>query len=231
MLVLVKAPGGHIGRKKQAAFMTLIQLLEQGGIFMIPLLLGSLLTVAVCVERAVYFASLQAGSTGFLQRLQALVSQGSLSEAGQWLRGLRGPVPTVALAAIDNWSGPRQTVEDHVVARIRTETPTLFRYLNLLETVVTASPLIGLLGTITGMMGVFRAVSLKMASNPNADTGGILAGIGEALIATACGICLAVFSLLAHNFFQAMAERQLEAAERVADGLLLAHNASQGARA
>ena len=204
--------------------MNLFELMQQGGIFMWPLLLGSILTVGVCLERAMYFATLERGGPSFLQQLQELLNKGDRAGAIEWLRSLKGPVPATALAALQNWGGSRQAVEDAVVSRTRSESPQLFRYLNLLETTVTASPLIGLLGTITGMMGVFRAVAAKMANNPNADTSGILAGIGEALIATATGILLAVLALLAHNLFQALAEGQMEAAERVGDQLLLAHN-------
>jgi len=203
---------------------SLSALLHQGGVFMFPLLLGSILTVAICIERGFYFASLERGGVNFLQRLQDLLSKGDRAAAIEWLRGLHGPVPGTAQAALQNWSAPRQTLEDAVVARSRVESPRLYRYLNILETTVTASPLIGLLGTITGMMGVFRAVSAKMANSPNADTSHILAGIGEALVATATGILLAVVALLAHNFFQSLAESQLEASERVGDQLLLAHS-------
>ena len=204
--------------------MSLSALLHQGGVFMFPLLLGSILTVAICIERGFYFASLERGGVNFLQRLQDLLSKGDRAAAIEWLRGLHGPVPGTAQAALQNWSAPRQTLEDAVVARSRVESPRLYRYLNILETTVTASPLIGLLGTITGMMGVFRAVSAKMANSPNADTSHILAGIGEALVATATGILLAVVALQAHNFFQSLAESQLEASERVGDQLLLAHS-------
>lgn len=204
--------------------MSLIELLQQGGIFMWPLLLGSIVTVGICIERLLFFATLERGGPSFLAQLQELLNKGNRAGAIEWLNGLKGPVPGTALAALKNWGSGRQAVEDAVVARTRQEQPSLFRYLPVLETTVTASPLIGLLGTITGMMGVFRAVSAKMANNPNADTSTILAGIGEALIATATGILLAVLALLAHNAFQAMGEAQMEAAERVGDQLLMAHN-------
>jgi len=203
--------------------LSLSQLLNQGGIFMLPLLLGSIVTLGICIERGLYFGSLERGGVKFLQQLQELLSKGNRAGAIEWLKGLQGPVPTTALAALQNWSSGRQALEDAVVARSRVESPRLYRYLNVLETTVTASPLIGLLGTITGMMGVFHAVSAKLANSPQADTSHILAGIGEALVATATGILLAVIALLAHNFFQSMAESQLEAAERVGDQLLFAH--------
>ena len=99
--------------------MSLGQLLQQGGIFMIPLLLGSIITIAICIERCLFFYSLERGGVEFLRRLQELLSKGDRAGAIEWLRGLQGPVPSTALAAIQHWTGGRGDLEDPVVARTR----------------------------------------------------------------------------------------------------------------
>lgn len=201
--------------------MTLGDLFRQGGVFMIPLLAASVLAVAVFLERLLYFMRLEGGKEGFQQRLGDLIRAGRRAEAITWLQSLRGPVPGTALAALQNWDRGRGAVESAMASRARVEGGRLHRFLNILETTVTASPLIGLLGTITGMMGVFRQVSERLGNNPQADTSGILAGIGEALIATATGIMVAVVCLVIHNLFQAWAESQMDAAEATAENILL----------
>lgn len=201
--------------------MTLGDLFRQGGVFMIPLLAASVLALAVFLERLIYFLRLEAGKDSFQQRLIDLVRAGRRADAITWLQSLRGPVPATALAALQNWERGRSAVESAMASRARVEGNRLHRFLNILETTVTASPLIGLLGTITGMMGVFRQVSERLGNNPQADTSGILAGIGEALIATATGIMVAVVCLVIHNLFQAWAESQMDAAEATAENLLL----------
>lgn len=200
--------------------MNLLHFAQQGGIFMLPLLVLSLLSMAVGLERTLYFANLHWGGESFRQRLSALLREGKEAEALQWLSGKRGAVTGTALAAVKRWSRGRTSVENAMVAQSHRDQAALNRFLVILETTVTASPLIGLLGTITGMMGVFRAVSAKMAENPQADTSGILAGIGEALVATAAGIMIAVISLFIHNFFQRLAERQMDEAQDVANELV-----------
>ena len=108
-------------------------------------------------------------------------------------------------------------------AQAKEEEPLLHRFLGLLETIVTAAPLIGLLGTITGMMGVFHSVASKLNSDPHANTTGITAGIGEALIATATGILVAVLALIIHNICQSVAESRMTEAEQTAECIRLAH--------
>lgn len=200
--------------------MNLLHFAQQGGIFMIPLVLLSLLSMAVGLERTFYFANLHWGGDTFRERLAGLLREGKETEALQWLQGMRGAVAGTALAGVKRWSRGRASVENAMVAQSHRDQAALQRFLVILETTVTASPLIGLLGTITGMMGVFRAVSAKIAENPQADTSSILAGIGEALVATAAGILIAVVSLFVHNFFQRLAERQMDEAQDVANELV-----------
>ena len=137
----------------------------------------------------------------------------------------------MTLTGVNNWEQGDQLLEDAVAAQSQVEYNELHSQLSLLETIVTASPLVGLLGTITGMMGVFRSVAQKLAESPQADTSGILAGIGEALIATATGILVAVFCLLCHNFFQAMAERQMNSTQRAVNELTLLRHQLRGRKA
>ena len=208
--------------------MNIFKLVTQGGVFMYPLLLASVLALALSLERAIYFARVESGSALFLQKMRGLVAESKFAETLAWLQGLSGPVPAVVEAGIKNWDQSDRVMEDSISAQSQVEVEELHKNLVVLETIVTASPLIGLLGTITGMMGVFRAVSEKLAQSPQADTSSILAGIGEALIATATGILVAVFCLLCHNFFQARAERQMAASQRAVNELLLLRHQMKG---
>jgi biopolymer transport protein ExbB len=77
--------------------------------------------------------------------------------------------------------------------------PLLEKRIEIIDTVITAAPLMGLLGTITGMMGSFRILSEKGVNEPNAITG----GVAEALIATATGLVIALICLVAYNYLSA----------------------------
>lgn len=200
--------------------LSLSELIHQGGVFMIPLLLGSVVAVAISLERLVYFLRLDGGAEPFRQDILDMVRGGRRREAMELLRTRRGPVPQVALAGLDKWEHGAEAMEAAMASRARRDGPPLQRYFPILETTITASPLIGLLGTITGMMSTFRVVAQKLAHDPGADTTSITAGIGEALIATATGILVAVLALLAHSMFQTWADTQMDRTEAMAGDLL-----------
>jgi len=90
------------------------------------------------------------------------------------------------------------------------EVPLLNRWLVVLDTIVTLAPLLGLLGTITGMIGSFHIISQTGVSHPM----GITAGIAEALIATATGLVIAIFTLIAYNYFLERVKRIVGEIER-----------------
>lgn len=200
----------------------MLALLSQGGVFMIPLLLGSAIALGIGFERVWLFARLPASGRPFRQELDRLLERGELEEAQKLATG-DGPARACARAALRHWTSSGELFEAAMVAEAKEYEPVLHRFLGALETIVTAAPLIGLLGTITGMMGVFRTVAAKLANDPHANTTGITAGIGEALIATATGIFVAVLALFIHNIFQAQAESRMAEAEQTADTLRLAH--------
>ncbi len=200
----------------------MFDIIAEGGIYMGPLLLASALAIAVGLERAVYFSRLAPGDASFRAELARLLGQGDLEGAAQLAQG-EGPARACARAAVEHWSGSLEVVETAMSQQAREYEPVLHRFLGMLETIVTAAPLIGLLGTITGMMSVFRGVAERLANDPQANTSGITAGIGEALIATATGILVAVIALIIHNIFQAMAEARMVESEQTAEAIRLAH--------
>jgi biopolymer transport protein ExbB len=204
--------------------MLIFKELASGGWVMAPLLVGSICVVAVVLERIYYFARLEWGGEAFLAKLEAMLKQGKQTEVLAWMRTLKGPIPSIVAAAMIHWPKGRNEIESGMGTQAKRTQPALYRAIPLLETAVTASPLVGLLGTILGMMGVFHVVAERLAHNPNADTNGITAGIGEALISTASGIFLAVMSLLFNNLFGFLAEIQMERADLVAADLLLIYD-------
>ena len=183
---------------------------------MFPLLAASVIAVAVVIERFVYYCTLESGNAAFRTRLRSLILAGRTEEALQWLRGLKGPVPVTAIAAIETWHEGVAAAEAAMAARARLEMPKLRKFLSFLDTTYSAAPLVGLLGTITGMMGTFRVVARQLSHDPTADTSGVTVGIGEALITTATGILIAVTCLVFHNLFQSWSDIRMDAAEVVA---------------
>lgn len=200
----------------------MLQILAEGGVFMIPLILGSAVAVGIAMERAMLFARFSSTGPAFRQELGRLLETGDLAGATSLVKG-EGPARACARVAIEHWDRREEVVEAAMSAQAKEHEPQLNKFLGVLETIVTAAPLIGLMGTITGMMGVFRTVAAKLANDPHANTTGITAGIGEALVATATGIFVAVLALFIHNTFQGLAERRMSEAEQTAEAVRLAY--------
>lgn len=196
------------------------ELFHQGGIVMIPLLLGSILAGMVIVERFLRLVGCQRGGNAFRAWLCDLLARGESSQVLDGLKGQKGPVAEVAAAAARSWARSDAALEAAMTAAARRSVPPLERHLTVLETAVTAAPLVGLLGTITGMMGVFRVVALRLAHDPGADTSHVTAGIGEALVATAFGILIAVVALLFFNAYRSFIDSLMDEAELLASELM-----------
>lgn len=174
--------------------MYIIDLFVKGGLVMYPLLICSLIAIAILVERIRTYRAAQSNMERLRQEVPALV------ESGQWdaLQALcqedGGAAATlIATAAKQNHNVEKQTqalqgAAGSIAAGLR-------KYLNYLDTIVTLAPLLGLLGTVTGMIGSFSVLSVE-----NGEPFAITGGVGEALIATATGLCVAIIALVIHSF-------------------------------
>ena len=171
--------------------------LIKGGLVMVPLLASSILALAVVIERWLFWWRFKTQEDG--ERILVLVSAGLLTQAMQMAHASRHPVAKVLYAGLEHRnSAPTMAME----AASQTELHRLKRYLPLLDTVITLAPLLGLLGTITGMISAFGIVSESGLGQPHAITG----GVAEALIATATGLAIAILTLVPYNYFRAKVE-------------------------
>jgi biopolymer transport protein ExbB len=172
------------------------ELFRQGGPIMWPLLLCAVLAVAVMLERFISINRAAANTEELTERVRGLLNAGQVDEALQLCESTPGPVPALLANGIRNRELDSDAIERHMEELALRETPLLYKRLGVLDTVITVAPLLGLLGTITGMMSTFSVISTAGQNNPNAITG----GIGEALIATACGLAIAITTLIGYNY-------------------------------
>lgn len=190
----------------------IVGILVKGGLVMIPLLLSSIVSVAVIIERFFFWRRLRRreNDTIILQFVEA----GNVEQAQKLAYDSRHPVSRVLLAGLEyRQLSPATAME----AAARGELRRIKAYLPILDTVITLAPLLGLLGTITGMISAFGIVSDTGLGQPLAITG----GIAEALIATATGLLIAILTLLPYNYFRAKVEQLTERMEEQATRLEL----------
>jgi len=173
-----------------------IELFQHGGPIMWPLLICAILSLTVMLERFISINRAAANTDELTERVRELLSNGQMAEALQLCQNTPGPIPALLANGIRTRNMDSDSIERSMEELALRETPMLYKRLGVLDTIITIAPLLGLLGTITGMMSTFSVISSNGQNNPNAITG----GIGEALIATACGLAVAIITLIGYNY-------------------------------
>jgi biopolymer transport protein ExbB len=177
---------------------------------MVPLMFCSVLSLAVMIER--YLTLKRAtGDTGQLARsVEDHLYSGEPDKAEKLCESHSGPVAGILHAGIRQRRCGVQHVQRAIEEQALKEQATLQIRLGVLDTIITIAPLLGLLGTVTGMIGSFHVISSKQGlSAPTAITG----GVAEALIATATGLTIAIATLIGYNYFNERVKRAIEMME------------------
>jgi len=190
----------------------MLNFIRQGGPVMWPLLICSVLALAIIVERIINLRPSKVVPDDEVEHLRSLIDGGLLPQAEDYCDRHPGPLTNIVAAALDargeSPEGIRQVVEDQG----RQEIPALQKYLGVLGTVASVSPLLGLLGTVLGMIEVFRVVSTQGIGQAESLAG----GIGQAMITTATGLTIAIPALVAYNAFSDKANALILEMERLA---------------
>ena len=203
-----------------------MDLIARGGFMMIPLLLSALAALTVIIERAYVWTVRLRRQQGLASEAESAVVSGDLSTADSLRKKFEGqatPTADVLAAGLSRVRAPIDDVERVMQTRAEAWIPALERRLEILDTIVTAAPLMGLLGTITGMMAAFRSLSdagANGATRAASDAQAVTGGVAEALIATATGLVIALVCLFAYNYFQNRVRAEIFAMENAAARLL-----------
>ncbi len=137
----------------------------------------------------------------------------TLPKPAQLPNGDHAPITSIFNAGSAGFNLPAPELEKLLERTAQTWIPVLEKRLEILDTIITAAPLMGLLGTITGMMASFQVLSTAGVNEPNAITG----GVSEALIATATGLIIALISLVFYNYFNSKVKQTVEEMENLAN--------------
>lgn len=193
----------------------LVDTFLHGGIIMWPLLVLSLFAVAVIAERIFWGVSFRrARDTERLNRIYKTLGRGDRDEAIKLADASADPRIQVVAYALDH---PETAIEIATQIRSSEELKVARRFLTAMDTIITLAPLLGLLGTVTGIMQSFKFVG----GDQDLAVAKVSGGIGEALIATACGLGIAIVTLLPFNIFGSKAEELEEELETVSKNVQL----------
>lgn len=175
----------------------MLDLFYKGGPLMYPLLFGSVLMVAIIIERGYHFIRSKM-KRHLLEKVTHAIEQGDIEGAGEIARKSRGPVAAIVETAIQYRSFTHDVVENKISLRGDQELKRLSKNLHLLELTGKIAPMIGLLGTVIGMVEAFREIS---AVQNMVDPSLLAGGIWEALITTVAGLFVGIPALVFYHLY------------------------------
>jgi biopolymer transport protein ExbB len=179
-----------------------------GGVVMWPLLGFSILAVALILERIRFWLRIGQRQDRFVREFFTLYRRNPQSAFAmlKLQKNADLPIVRIFLAALELENPTPEEFRLALESAAQAELPLLKRFNTVFETIISVAPLLGLLGTILGLMESFA--SLKIGDVGGSKTTGVTAGISEALISTASGLVVAIFTLLFANSFRGLYQRQ-----------------------
>ncbi len=182
--------------------------LHQGGFMMYPLILCSILAIGIILERAYTFRKATSiDPEELLEEIKETYKPGDHgAAAARLMEDAKTPYSRIFARGLKNADRSPEAIDMAMSQEAANEIPSLENYLPGLRTIITISPLLGLLGTIAGMIASFKEVARSGLSSPTA----VMGGVSEALVSPATGIGIAVIGLIFHNYFGNLVKRFVE---------------------
>lgn len=194
----------------------MIEFIRAGGWLMIPIILSSVIAMAIIIER---FLSLRVGKVipaSAIQRARELAASGNVTDAHLAELHDGSVVGSVLATGLSNRSAPRHVLKENVEEAGRHAVHKLERYLNALGTIAAITPLMGLLGTVLGMITAFSKITQVGVGDPASVAG----GISQALFTTAAGIFVAIVAMIFHRYFKGKVDNYVIGMEQEAVKLI-----------
>lgn len=182
------------------AIMTVVDYFIKGGVVMWPLLLCSIISVAIAIERFIFFNKADSGEE-FRKKFCQYIEEDDWLNAKRLADSTKGEaakLATIVMARHDRF----ERLESFVETRAERAINRFEDYLSYLGVITSLAPILGLLGTITGMMSSFNALNIR-AESPLAVT----AGVAEALITTVFGLVISILTICFHTYFMRRLDR------------------------
>lgn len=195
----------------------------RGGIVMIPLLAVSIIALIIAIERWLYLKAARVDTTRLMGKVRSALDSGSVDQARGVCDATPGPVARVLSATLTHFDMPKDDLREVAREVALGEQPVLDGHLPVLATMVTIAPLLGLLGTISGLIRVFQVI----AGGQIGDATALSAGIAEALITTFTGLCIAIPFMVVYNSLSGRVDSLLHEIERRVTELLNIRSAAR----
>ncbi len=182
----------------------MFDLLAKGGVLVVPIGLCSVVALAVFLERILFFARHRISGNGLTEKISTLLQDGNDKAAAQLAAADSSPMGRILHSALEMRDQDRETMETVIINSTENEVRSLSARLQLLATIGNIAPLLGLFGTVLGMIKAFMVIQ-EMGGKVNAAV--LAGGIWEAMLTTALGLAVALPTMVAHSYLSSRVDR------------------------
>jgi len=180
--------------------MSLWQVFLSGGPVMWPILFCSIFALAIALEKFWHLHKINIDTQDFLNKILDKMKRHDIKEALQVCDNTKSPIANILKAGILKYDRPRPQIVEAIEDASLYEIPRLEKNLTALATIAHVSPLLGLLGTVTGMVRCFQVIQAKATTFHPVSPGDLAGGIWEALLTTVAGLIVAIPTFVAYNY-------------------------------
>ncbi|AZR72621.1 hypothetical protein BBF96_03995 [Anoxybacter fermentans] len=182
----------------------MLEFIKQGGPTIYPLLACSVIGLAVVLERLFYFFRIKNDNFRMFRKIEMMIAEGEITRAAHELKSERGPVAKIIAAGLAHYGQDRRVIEEHIRVAGEHEVHKLEKNLAILDIIASISPLLGLLGTVLGIIDSFNILSTTAGIAAPAQ---LSSGIAAALISTAVGLIIAIPAMLFYSYFVSIVDK------------------------
>ena len=176
-------------------------LILAGGPLMAPILLCSFCSWAIMIEKFLYFSAIDKNTQNVKQRIFSLIKENKITDAILFCEETRSPVAKILGAGLLKFGSSKEDIQAAMISASHIQIPILEKRLSILSTITNIAPLLGFLGTATGLAISFHTIQTRAASLNPVTPGDLATGIWQALITTIAGLAVAIPAYIVYNYF------------------------------
>lgn len=196
------------------------ELMQKGGPMMYLIILLSILAFGVVIERIYHLTKARIDADKFMDGITNVLKRNKIIEAIEMCNATPGPIAHIIKAGILKHDRTKAEIKEAIDEAAQLEIPRLEKHFPILATIAHIAPLLGLLGTVSGMIRSFQVIQMKAVSMAPVNPGDLAGGIWEAMLATIAGLSVAIPTYVAYNYLVSQVDSLVYDMERSATDLV-----------
>jgi len=198
----------------------MFEMIQKGGAIMYPIILCSIIAFGIILERLYYFRKIRIDAVSFMNNIEGALKRNKIAESVKICEDTEGPIAAIIKAGLLKHDRPRQEIREAIEDAGHQEVSRLEGHIKVLATIAHISPLLGLLGTVVGMVKAFQVIQMKTVVFNPVSAGDLAGGVWQALLTTALGLIVAIPAIVAYHYLAAKVQGFVLDMERSATELI-----------